>query len=543
MLIDYRAGSEADETIRRCVTSVEGTPRIIQERADFFVFFADTVYPRLEEEMEKLGTMYSLDHGRPADNPARMLAACLLQFYERLPDVRAATACQYDLRWKHALHMGLDEPAFHPTLLTKFRNRLVEHSLDRLAFDVCLDLLEDAGWAKPRGMQRLDSTHVHGLLRHMSRLECARSALRKALLALAQAPRQQQAWMCMCDEYVSGKVDFRSSVETLKTKVQQVGQDIAQLLELFRESSEMELPELALLKQVFDENYELGEHGDWQQTPKSQPASIQNPHDPDAQWCTKSTTKDKDWIGYKTQTAETVTEERRPKGEPTTNAITAIVTQYATDSDEAGMEAVFEQLQENGRQKPDVLYVDGAYVSAAELAEAEKEGRELRGPAPPPGGCRKRFRADKFDVDVENRQAVCPAGQVSTNCSRLEGKATGRVSYRLEWNNATCGRCERSRQCLGSNQKHRSLLVGEHHAHLQQRRKEMQTEQFKKDMQHRNGIEGTQSELVRGYGMRRARYRGIERVTLQNYLIGAACNLSRYTRRQTWERRQLAETG
>jgi len=261
MLIDYHAAGGTDETIRRCVTSIEGTPRVIRERTEFFVFFADTVYPRLEAELETLGVMYSPDRGRPADNPARMLSVCLLQFCERLPDVRAATACQYDLRWKHALHMGLEAPAFHPTLLTKFRNRLVEHSLERLAFDICLKLLEEAGWLRGRRMQRLDSTHVHGLLSHMSRLECARSALRLALLALAQSACQQQAWLRLWDEYVQRTVDFRSSEATLKTKVRQVGEDIAQLLDLFRDNPEMQLSEMALLKRVFEENYERDEQG------------------------------------------------------------------------------------------------------------------------------------------------------------------------------------------------------------------------------------------------------------------------------------------
>ena len=61
---------------------------------------------------------------------------------------------------------------------------------------------------------------------------------------------------------------------------------------------------------------------------------------------------------------------------------------------------------------------------------------------------------------------------------------------------------------------------------------------FKKDMHHRNGIEGTQSELVRGYGLRKARYRGKKKVRLQNYLIGAACNIKRWCRRVTWEAKQ-----
>ena len=54
----------------------------------------------------------------------------------------------------------------------------------------------------------------------------------------------------------------------------------------------------------------------------------------------------------------------------------------------------------------------------------------------------------------------------------------------------------------------------------------------------RNGIEGTQSELVRGYGLRQARYRGKDKVRLQNHLIGAACNIRRLFRRLAWEANQ-----
>ena len=57
------------------------------------------------------------------------------------------------------------------------------------------------------------------------------------------------------------------------------------------------------------------------------------------------------------------------------------------------------------------------------------------------------------------------------------------------------------------------------------------TEQFKQRMRRRNAIEGTHSELVRGHGMRQARYRGLEKVRLQNYLTGAACNARRWIAR------------
>ena len=53
-------------------------------------------------------------------------------------------------------------------------------------------------------------------------------------------------------------------------------------------------------------------------------------------------------------------------------------------------------------------------------------------------------------------------------------------------------------------------------------------------MHNRNAIEGTQSELVRAHGLRQARYRGLPKVRLQNYLIGAACNAKRWIARVAW---------
>jgi hypothetical protein len=46
--------------------------------------------------------------------------------------------------------------------------------------------------------------------------------------------------------------------------------------------------------------------------------------------------------------------------------------------------------------------------------------------------------------------------------------------------------------------------------------------------------------LVRGHGLRRARYRGLLKVKLQNYFIGAACNVKRWLRREAWNIQQAA---
>lgn len=267
---------------------------------------------------------------------------------------------------------------------------------------------------------------------------------------------------------------------------------------------------------------------------------VQNPHDAEATYAVKGQgAQKKEHIGFKVQVAETVNEAVLAPGEPTGNYLTGIVTHRAHESDEAG-EAKMEQEQAAmGLAKPPVQYVDGAYVSAQKLAQAQAEGRELIGPAQPAPRKESRFSVEDFRIHVEERQAVCPAGKSSTQCSRLAEEATGKVCYRFEWS-THCHECPRRDQCLGQDQRHRTVVVGEHHTVLQARRQEQQTEAFQARMKQRNAIEGTQSELVRGHGLRRARYRGLAKAGLQNYFIGAACNVKRWIRREIWKLQQAA---
>jgi transposase len=263
---------------------------------------------------------------------------------------------------------------------------------------------------------------------------------------------------------------------------------------------------------------------------------VQNPHDPSATYGVKGEgDKKKEHVGFKIQVAETVTQAELAPGEPTRNFLTGMVTQPAHESDEEGAEKMAAEQAEMGLEKPPVQYVDGAYVSGEKLAEAQAEGRVLMGPAQPaPQNKEGRYTTADFDIRVEERKAICPAGQASTQCSRLEDQKSGRVNYRFEWS-WQCENCPLRGKCVAPEQKHRTILVGEYHTPLQARRKEQKTEAFAEEMKNRNGIEGTQSELVRAHGMRRARYRGLPKVGLQNYLAGMACNVKRWLNRKAWE--------
>ena len=270
---------------------------------------------------------------------------------------------------------------------------------------------------------------------------------------------------------------------------------------------------------------------------------VQNPHDPDVTYAVKGQGQHKkECTGYKVQVAESVCEATLAPGEPTHNFLMGIVTQPAYQSDEAGDEQMEAEQAAMGLDKPPVKYVDGAYVSGKKLAEAQAQGREIIGPAQPALQKDGRFTVEEFQVNVEERAAVCPAGKTSTQCSRLEEEASGKISYRFEFS-THCHECPLRQRCLGKDQRHRTVTVGEHHSALQARRQEQKTEPFKARMKHRNAIEGTQSELVRGHGLRHARYRGLPKVKLQNYFIGAACNVKRWIRLEGWKLRQAIMAG
>ena len=256
---------------------------------------------------------------------------------------------------------------------------------------------------------------------------------------------------------------------------------------------------------------------------------VQNPHDRDAQWSAKGQGKQrKDWVGYKVQVAETVASESDQS-----SFISSVVTQRATESDDAGLPATLQKQESLGFDRPAEFYVDGAYISGRAIDQAKEEGWQLMGPAQPSAsraGLEKAYRIEAFDISITERKAICPDGKTSTNCSKLTEEKSGKVSYRFEFG-SQCHDCRLKGACLPSTQAHRTITVGAHHESLQQRRRDQQSEEFALQMHQRNAIEGTISELVRGHGLRRARYKGFAKVDLQNQLIATACNIKRWFRR------------
>lgn len=513
---------------------------------DRYRLFANLVYPQLVKARAKLQLCYSNDTGRVAVEPVLLLGVSLLQYLDGLPDRAAVQMLRYHAGWNFALNRQLGEELFHPTTLVNFRQRLIEHGVSSICFQSILDGLIEAGLVARKARQRLDSTQVFGLVSHMSQLECVRETLRLALLELEGTLEQSgcpEFWSGLRERYVENKLDYRADSSVLIQKMKLAGEDAAKLLAWIKalaDTAPGKGEQVKLLERVWNEHFERDSTGAMQQRPAQPPGAVHNPHDPEAQWAAKGKGKQrKEHVGYKVQVAETVSESTVTKGEPTANFITAIVAQPAIGSDDAGLPLVEKEQSDMGLEPPSELYVDGAYISAERLAQAQAQGREIIGPAQPAPVKDGRYSIEDFQICIEKREAVCPAGKTNTQCSRLEVQETGKANYRFEFS-THCHDCSLRNRCVGKDQKHRTIVVGEHHSFLQARRHEQRTQEFKHKTRRRNAIEGTQSELVRGHGLRRARYRGLAKMKLQGYLTGAACNVKRWIRQAA---RKLARIG
>lgn len=501
--------------------------------------FREKILPALYAKRTELCAFYCEDNGRPAIEPIVAMGVTLLQFMEHVPDRKAAENVRLHLGWKYALDLEIDDGGFHYSSLCNFRERLVEADAKRIGFDAILDALREAGLVRKGRRQRLDSTHVLGNVARMGRLECVRETIRLFIeqvgrSGLAQAlPEYAQYTERYCESQVQW---HRLSKATLAEKAEQAGCDALSLICWLRQQSSVirDHDKALLIERVFLEQYEPDSQ--CMALRKSEASgTVKNPHDPDVQWASKDLAKTKTWVGYKVQVSETVadTDEPKKKGEPTEQFITEVTTTEAIASDLDGMHRNLDAQARHQDNEPSELYVDAAYVTDDTLAEAEEQGRQIIGPARPPGNPTHLLSVDQFDIDIGNRNAVCPAGHTSRQCSLINDSYHDSVYYRLEWA-SLCDTCHLQKQCTKRKDGRRQVTVGVHHNLLQQRRRDMKTDEFKLKMHRRNAIEGSISEFVRAGG-RRTRYRRLAKTTLANYFQGAAVNVNRWLRLTQWE--------
>ncbi|MFJ8024625.1 transposase [Streptomyces sp. NPDC096311] len=94
-----------------------------------------------------------------------------------------AVRCRID--FKYALGLELEDPGFHHSVLSDFRDRLADGDRADRLLGLARTRIRRAGLLKGRGTQRTDSTHILSAARELTRLELVTEAVRAVLEAMA----------------------------------------------------------------------------------------------------------------------------------------------------------------------------------------------------------------------------------------------------------------------------------------------------------------------------------------------------------------------
>src|ERR671924_772325 len=177
--------------------------------------------------------------------------------------------------------------------------------------------------------------------------------------------------------------------------------------------------------------------------------------------------------------------------------------------------------------------VDAAYISAPLLVDScDDHGIMLRGPTRPTQGWQMQvagaYTIEQFTVDWERQQVGCPQGKWTTSWhERVEQDGTPYII--ASFSRQDCHACPARPLCTQAQQQGRRVRLPpqDQYEALTAARAWYASEEGIQSYQQRAGVEGTLSQGVRAFGLRRTRYRGVPKTHLQHVAIAAAINIDR----------------
>jgi transposase len=472
--------------------------------------------------------------GQPGQPPFRLALVTVLQFIEGLSDRGAADAVRGRIDWKYLLCLELDDPGFDHSVLCEFRGRLLEGGAERILFDKILSALRDKKLVKSRAPQRTDSTHVLASVRNLNRVERVGETLHAALNVLAVAAPDwvrvniPTEWV---DRYGKRVDEMRLPAEEKDREkyTRMVGRDGSALLDVLWTAAApvwmRSLPAVETLRRMWVQQFMVTEGVPRLRESEALPPSslrIDSPYDTESRFAYKRSTK---WSGYKVHLTETYDEE-------TPNIITDVQTEEATVNDNYSLPKIHERLSRS-ELLPNKHLVDAGYIEASNLVESRREyDIDLIGPAQSNGRWQQvqgnGFDISNFQVDWDREKVICPAGRESSSWKPMvDGR--GNDFIHAAFARSDCSVCSHLSQCTSAKGRRRTINLKpkELHEALQQTRRRERTKEFKDEYSNRAGVEGTISQGVRAFGLRRSRYVGIAKTRLQHLATGAAINLER----------------
>jgi transposase len=491
---------------------------------------------------DELGPIYEDDafadlfarRGKPAEAPWRLALITVLQFAENLTDRQAADAVRSRIDWKYALGLALTDDGFDYSVLSKFRARLLAGEAEQQLLEALVARCKERGFLKAGGRARTDSTHVLAAIRVLNRLECVGETLRAALNDLAVvAPDwlRARAGADWFDRYGArfeayrlpkGEAERQALAET-------IGRDgVALLTAIFAEDAPAwlrEVPIVEVLRRTWVYQYWLDDGVvRWRKAGELAPAGVRldSPYDPEAHFGNKRTAT---WTGYKVHLTETCDPDQ-------IHLITHVDTTPAAVTDVTRTADIHDALAGKALLPREHL-VDAGYVDGPLLVTSRIEhGIDLVGPVRPNVSWQARqeegYDIAAFTIDWPARRMTCPGGKTSSSWAPHED-AWGNAVIAVKFARRDCLPCAHRARCTRAIAAPRHLTIrpeAEHRA-LQAARQHQATAEWQARYDGRAGIEGTLSQGIRAFGLRRCRYLGLAKTHLQHLATGAAINVAR----------------
>ena len=375
--------------------------------------------------------------GRPSLPATRMAAVLVLQVLHDYPDRETAGAARFDVRWKAAAGVPLEDPGFDPSSLVYWRNRIARSARPDRISDAVRKVVRETGVLRGRRRRAVDSTILADAVATQDTVTQLVSAIRKVARVVPGAAGQIAA-VCTGHDYSKpGKPgidwdDPAAKDALVSALVNDANAVVAALGD--RDLEEPAASALGLLALVAGQDVEPAEGSDgtggrWRIARKVAEDRTISTVDPDARHTRKSPEARRD--GYRAHVAadpETgiITDEKLTKAAGQENSDPAVAGEFLAaettgeDSQRAGAapeatgshdSSVSSSGGRGDKDKPLAWYGDSAYGTGdlrGAICDAGHQAVIKPKPLRPPveGG----FTVDDFTVSEEQGTVTCPAG-------------------------------------------------------------------------------------------------------------------------------------
>ena len=484
---------------------------------------------------EEFAELYCPDNGRDSVPPSLVATALLLQAYDKVSDAEAKQRADFDIRWKVALGIEVEDRPFAKSTLQLFRAQLILHDRVRAVFQRSLQFARQTGYLKGRRMKvAVDTTYILGRGAVKDTYNLLADGIVQVVRALSDLDgTRPEEWALRhgLELYFGSSVKGEAEIDWDNQKerqalLQKIVADADLVLELARQV-QGQFPEESpqrqgiveaaeLLGQLLLQDVERQEDGPALKDGVSRDR-IPSVHDPEMRHGRKSSSKRFD--GHKAAVVV----------DTDSQLVTAVDILPGNAGDNTGVLELVEQSEENTGIAVEETIGDAAYGDGGTRQAFADAGRTLiaKVPGRPNKAC---FPKEDFQIDLEAGTCTCPAGNV-THTLRTFGTRTNRLgrtylARSFQFDPAVCGVCPLRSQCVAARYgASRPVALHPQEALLQQARDFQRTEGFAEYRRLRQAAEHRLARLVQ-LGVRQSRYFGRAKTRFQLLMAATVANLT-----------------